>query len=351
MSKMIRVLSIDGGGIRGIIPAKILIRLEGLLQMYSGNNQARIGQYFDLIAGTSTGAILTSLYLCPEKQGSIHSKYKAEEILNFYIDNGHDIFHQNLFSRIGSVFGLLGAKYLPDNLENLLLEYLGDLRMEDLIKPCLIPAYDIVSGQAMFFNQMKAYRNDSLNYLVREIVRGSTAAPTYFPVAKIHDSYRSELALIDGGMFANNPALCAFIEACKFPSHPQEKDILLLSLGTGSKDISYEYEKAKKWGNLQWAIPVLDIYGSSASQTVHHQLTRLYQGNGRSDQYVRIDTELQKNHVTPDLDNVSGDNIKALLALGDQLVEEYDETLKAFARRLVIEQIGRPNDYYRLKFD
>lgn len=349
MSKMIRVLSIDGGGVRGILPAKILVRLEELLQLYSGNTEARIGQYFDLIAGTSTGAILTSLYLCPEKSGSMDSKYKAQEILMFYINYASDIFHKNFLNRIGSVFGLFGAKYLPDNLENLLLEYLGDFRMEDLIKPCLIPAYDIVSGQAMFFNQMKAYRNDSFNYLVREVVRGSTAAPTYFPVAKIHDSYRNELALIDGGMFANNPALCAFIEACKFPSHPSEKDILLLSLGTGSKDISYKYEKAKKWGNLQWAIPVIDIYGSSASQTVHHQLTHLYQGNGKADQYVRIDTELQKHHVAPNMDNVSEDNIKALLALGDLLVEEYDEVLKAFARRLVIEQIRRPNNY-DLKF-
>ncbi|MTM65685.1 phospholipase, partial [Turicibacter sanguinis] len=67
MPNMIRVLSIDGGGIRGIIPAKLLIRLEELLKFYSGNQEAHISDYFDLIAGTSTGAILTSLYLCPER--------------------------------------------------------------------------------------------------------------------------------------------------------------------------------------------------------------------------------------------------------------------------------------------
>lgn len=130
---------------------------------------------------------------------------------------------------------MIGPKYLPHYLEHLLEEYLGETRMEDLVKPCLIPAYNIVSGEAMFFNQMNAYRDESFNFLVREVVRGSTAAPTYFPVAKISDVLRGELALIDGGMFANNPALCAFIEACKFPFNPSEEDILIFLLEQGRK--------------------------------------------------------------------------------------------------------------------
>lgn len=351
MSNMIRVLSIDGGGIRGIIPAKLLIRLEELLKFYSGNQEAHISDYFDLIAGTSTGAILTSLYLCPERPGSTKSKYSAQQILDLYVNEGIYIFEKTIWSRISSGFGLIGPKYLPHYLEHLLEEYLGETRMEDLVKPCLIPAYNIVSGEAMFFNQMNAYRDESFNFLVREVVRGSTAAPTYFPVAKISDVLRGELALIDGGMFANNPALCAFIEACKFPFNPSEEDILIFSLGTGSKEISYEYEKARNWGDIQWAIPALSIYGSAGSQTVHHQLSRLYASNGIKDQYIRIDPELEANHVSHQMDNISKENIEALLRLGDQMIDCYNNRLKILARKLVVEEMGRRESCYRMHFE
>lgn len=351
MPNMIRVLSIDGGGIRGIIPAKLLIRLEELLQFYSGNQEAHLSDYFDLIAGTSTGAILTSLYLCPEIPGSTKSKYSAKEVLDLYVNEGTHIFEKTIWSRVSSGFGLFGPKYLPHYLEHLLAQYLGEVRMEDLVKPCLIPAYDIVSGDAMFFNQMKGYRDEAWNFLVRDVVRGSTAAPTYFPVAKISDSMRGEMALIDGGMFANNPALCAFIEACKFPFNPSEEDILIFSLGTGAKEINYEYEKARNWGDLQWAMPALSIYGSAASQTVHHQLSQLYESNGLKDQYIRIEPELEVNHVSHQLDNASKDNIQALLRLGDQMIVQYDEKLKVLARKLIIEQIGRRESLYRMSFE
>lgn len=351
MSRMIRILSIDGGGIRGIIPAKILVRLEELLQLYSGNQEAHISDYFDLIAGTSTGSILTSLYLCPVSVGAAASKYSAKEVLDLYVTHGSYIFEQTWLSRIKTGFGIWGPKYMSDNLEHLLSHYLEDIRMEDLVKPCLIPAYDIVSGDAKFFNQMNAYRDNGQNFLVREVVRGSTAAPTYFPVARISDELRGELALIDGGMFANNPALCAFVEACKFPCQPNEQDMIMLSLGTGSKELNYEYDKSKNWGDLQWAIPILNIYGSAASQTVHHQLEMLYEANGVGDQYIRIEPDLEANQVTHQMDNVSKDNIQALLDLGDKLVAEHDDMLKQLARKLVVEQMGYRENFYRMNFE
>ena len=88
MKKKICILSIDGGGIRGIIPAKILVRLEKLLQEYSRNPQARISDYFDLIAGTSTGSILTGLYLCPSDGERKMAKYTAQQALDLYLNEG-----------------------------------------------------------------------------------------------------------------------------------------------------------------------------------------------------------------------------------------------------------------------
>lgn len=349
--KAIRILSIDGGGIRGIIPATILIRVEELLRYYSGNANAHISDYFDLVAGTSTGGVLTSLYLCPEFKGSMQSKYSAKDILNLYVQEGPNIFQRSILNNLKGGFGLVGPKYIPNQLEILLKKYLGDYHLEDLVKPCLIPAYEITRGQAIFFNQMNAYRDPSINYLVRDIVRATTAAPTYFPVAKIGNQVDEALVLIDGGMFANNPALCAYIESCKFPCQPSPKDIMILSLGTGSKEISYSYEEAKGWGDLQWAIPVIQIYGSAASQTVNHQLERLYQTNGLNNQYLRIEPELTPHQVSHRLDNVSPDNLKALQELGDYLVTKYDTRLRDFTRKLVVEELRRvKNETYRMRF-
>ena len=349
--KAIRVLAIDGGGIRGIIPAIILTRVEQLLRYYSGNENAHISDYFDLIAGTSTGGILTSLYLGPDFKGSTRSKYSAKEILSLYETEGPRIFKKTLLNNLKGGFGLYGPKYSAQNLEGLLKDYLGEMRLEDLVKPCLIPAYEITRGQAIFFNQMNAYRDPKTNFLIREIVRGTTAAPTYFSVANIGSDIDNPLALIDGGMFANNPALCAYIEVCKFPCQPSQKDIMILSLGTGAKEISYDYDESKHWGDIQWAIPVIQIYGSAASQTVNHQLEMLYQFKGLRDQYLRIEPELATHHVNHKMDDVSPENIAALSKLGQFLVKKYDQQLRDFTRKLVVEELGRvKNEVYRMDF-
>ena len=352
MKRKIRVLSIDGGGIRGIIPAKIMIKIEELLQEYSQNPNTRISDYFDLIAGTSTGSILAGLYLCPDGFGSTHSKYSAKEVLDLYLAHGGEMFERSWKTQLIDYFGLTSPLYKAEKLEKMLADYFGDLRLEDLVKPCLFPAYDVEHGEAIFFNQMNAYREVDKNFLVREVIRASTAAPTYFPVAKLNNQSKEEsYSLIDGGMFANNPALCAFIEACKFPFNPSEEDILIFSLGTGSKEISYEYEKARNWGDIQWAIPALSIYGSAGSQTVHHQLSRLYASNGIKDQYIRSAPEFEANHVSHQMDNISKENIEALLTLGDQMIDCYNNRLKILARKLVVEEMGRRESCYRMHFE
>lgn len=91
-----RILSIDGGGIRGILPGQILVSLEEKLKSKSHNTSARIADYFDLVAGTSTGAILSAAYVCPNEEG--RPKYSAKEAVNFYLEDGDEIFQHHLSS-------------------------------------------------------------------------------------------------------------------------------------------------------------------------------------------------------------------------------------------------------------
>jgi len=344
MNGMVRVLSIDGGGIRGIIPAKILIRVEELLQEYSQDAQAKISDYFDLIAGTSTGGVLTALCLCPDKKGSWKSKYTAQDMLNLYVKYGKDIFKRSVKTQSYDYFGLFNPLYQKTQFEKILDEYLGQYRLTDLTKPCLIPAYDIEHGKAVFFNKLGVEKGEDKNFLMRDVVRATTAAPTYFPVAKSKEKKKKESTFIDGGMFANNPALCAYIEATKFPSEPTQKEVLILSLGTGARDRHYPYRVAKHWGRLGWIIPVIDVYGSAASQTVDHQLRKLYEQKNLKANYLRIEPSLDQFNVDKGMDNISKKNIKALQHVGDKMVEQYDEQLRLFVKKIYESQVTFPHE-------
>lgn len=267
---MLRILSIDGGGIRGILPGQILVALEERLK--SKNPSARIADYFDLIAGTSTGGILTCLYLFPEKGGA-QPKFSASEAVELYLERGDDIFDVSLWQGLSSGGGLWDEKYSENELERALKEYFGDLQLSQLLKPCLITAYDIRRRKTHFFKQHKAKDDQKHDFLVRDVARATSAVPTYFELPRVRSlsSPPKRYPLIDGGVFANNPALCAYAEARQI-FKKTAKDIFILSLGTATTEWNcknqdereksqkpYHYNEAKDWGKFGWIRPVLDI--------------------------------------------------------------------------------------------
>ncbi|MGB7892408.1 MAG: patatin-like phospholipase family protein, partial [Microcoleus sp.] len=210
MAKYTRILSIDGGGIRGIIPAQILVSVESKLQQKSGNPDARIADYFDLIAGTSAGGILTCIYLCPDAENPSRPLWAAQDAVNFSIKSGRDVFQTSFWQKVRSLDGLRDEKYPSDPLEKLFWENFRDYKLSELLKPCLISSYDIERRKAHFFDQIDAKKCPAEDYFIRDIARATTAAPSYFEVTKIYSFSNECYALIDGGVFANNPALCAY---------------------------------------------------------------------------------------------------------------------------------------------
>ncbi len=178
MNKQTRILSIDGGGIRGLIPARILVSLERKLQQRSGRSDARIADFFDLIAGTSTGGLITCLLLAPGKNEWTPA-FSAQDIADLYQDHGAEIFHASLGKRLRSLDGLLDERYEADGLERLIEDRVGDLWLSQLLKPCLITAYDVTQRKTKFFTQHDA-RNDDKDYQIKVVARATSAAPTYF---------------------------------------------------------------------------------------------------------------------------------------------------------------------------
>lgn len=148
--RKIRILSIDGGGIRGIIPAVILAELENILQKESDNKNVHLSDYFDLIAGTSTGGILTCLYTLPKSYNESKTpRYVASKAVELYQKHGKDIFKKKIFGDASIIFD---ERYSAKGLETTLNEYLGDAYISSAVKPILVTGYDIFDRKAVFFH-------------------------------------------------------------------------------------------------------------------------------------------------------------------------------------------------------
>ena len=281
--RLFRILSLDGGGIRGLMTAQVLVFLEEKLnKKYEKRfgkpaKPKKLGEFFDLVAGTSTGGILTCAFLTPEEKGGTVPLYSAKDCVNIYYEHGATIFTKTFWGTVPLLTGLGGARYGSQCIEDVLEKYFKKNKLSDLISPCLITSYDIEERKAVFFTSHDArQKGDMADFLVSDVARSTSAAPTFFPPSAIKSDVNFPYHLIDGGLFANNPTMCALVEAIKI-AQANPTDMLILSLGTGTVQKHYDYQKAKDWGLIGWVSPIIDIMMSAASETVDYQLRKLYQ--------------------------------------------------------------------------
>ena len=348
----IRILSIDGGGIRGVIPATIFVYIEKEIRKLTGNKQAKIGEYFDMIAGTSTGGILASLYLTPETPGTTKAKFDAAQALQLYLEHGKKIFARQFWDSITN-FTLWNEKFRADNLQRLLDEYFGETRLSELIRPCLITSYDFFNRRATFFNSADARckAGEVKDFYVKHITRATSAAPTYFEPAQVKSLGGGLFNLIDGGVFVNNPAMCAYSEAraTEFskdpymqngfalpkPDRPTAKDMLHVSAGTGSEQPQIQFENLRNAGLISWLPVIIDIMMSGNSETVDYHLRKIYDtldAENKQD-YVRL--EPSRGSAVSKMDCVTKKNIDALHEAGNMYIYDNQEKLNQIAAKLV----------------
>ncbi|HSC52754.1 MAG TPA: patatin-like phospholipase family protein [Phnomibacter sp.] len=340
----VRILSLDGGGIRGIIPATIMVEIEQRLQQRSGNPDARLADYFDLIAGTSTGGILTGLYLCPGEKN--RPKFTAEEALGLYLDNGHSIFQMEFLSKVAKLYVVFNEMYPKENIEKLMEQYFGNTELDDLLRPCLITSYDIRNRKAHFFNSVDAKAGKNIyNYKLKDVCRATSAAPTYFEPAKVESLQGADYTLVDGGVFVNNPALAAYSEArtIRFsqeigptkPDFPTAKDMMIISIGTGTVKTPYHYDKVKNAGLIAWLPIVIDIMMSGNSETVDYHLQKMFNTLSAEDEkdYYRLEPALQD--ASSEMDDVTPENLKNLHEAGLYYVAKNDALIEEIVTKLI----------------
>jgi uncharacterized protein len=302
----VRVLAIDGGGIRGLIPALVLAELER-------RSQRRTWQLFDMIAGTSTGGILACALCAPEA-------LPAAQLVALYEEEGPEIFDRSLFQRIRSADGLLDEKYDSAALDRALQRFLADKRLSETRPDLIVPAYDTAAPGPYFFKSRKARESAEDDFPLSVVARATSAAPTYFEAAEV-----GPRSLVDGGVFAVNPAMSAFAEVLRFQP---TADITLVSLGTGERTRKRRFDEVKDWGLAEWARPILDVVFDGISDAVDYQLRQTLDER----RYWRLQTELTR--ASDALDDASEENLEDLRGHAEELIRERSADLDAIVAAL-----------------
>ena len=292
-----KVLAIDGGGIRGLIPALVLAEIEE-------RTGRRIAEMVDLMAGTSTGGILACALGKPDP-------LPAAEVANLYVEEGPKIFDRSLLKQITSLGGYLDERYDDKGLVQALERYLGDTAMSASTVPLLLTAYDTERRGIHFLRS----EGENSGATMVDAAHATSAAPTYFEPVRLDGA-----TLVDGGVFAINPAACAYAEVAG-------KLDLLLSLGTGQHTRPLPYKKVKDWGQLEWARPLIDVVFDGGQDAVDFQMRALADGA-----YIRLQTRLDV--ASDDLDDASEENLANLTTEAEQLIEERSADIDDACARL-----------------
>lgn len=275
-----RILSLDGGGLRGLITARLLARL---------NAHPAIAGWLgtvDLFAGTSTGGILALGLACGKT---------PEEICAVYQQRGGIIFDDSLWDNLRDLGKTVGADYSSKGLKAELKNVFGTLQLKDIARKVAIPTFDLDNEEVAarrtwkpkIFHNFQGPDSDGAQR-VADIALYTSSAPTYFPSA---DGY------IDGGVYANNPSIVALAQAISRRNQPAERaaldEVVLLSLGTG---VSLTYIKGQTldWGYAQWAQPLINVLMDGVAGISDYQAQQLL-----DDRYHRLQIVFDPRETIP----------------------------------------------------
>jgi patatin-like phospholipase/acyl hydrolase len=275
----VNILSLDGGGIRGVMTAEIVRRIS--------EQSPDFVERTTLVAGTSTGGLIAL---------ALASGIKPSDIVKLYVKRGREIFDDSWWDDVKDVLGLIGADYDNKGLKRVLKDAFGETKMSGLKKKVAVAAFDALGRKGTgwcpkVFHNVEGPDSDG-KQLVRDVALYTCSAPTYFPVA---DGY------IDGGVYANNPSMVGLAQALDSRNESSAlagtkvEDIVLLSLGTGDNVNSIGAKNRNAdWGLGQWAKPIIEIMMDGAVGIADYQCQRLLgdrymRGNVTFDKYIKMD--------------------------------------------------------------
>ncbi len=333
----VRILSVDGGGVRGIVPALVLKSLQTRLTRLS--SEAELWNSFDLIAGTSTGILIALGLTKPQRDSEANSlsqpEYGIDDIIDTYRLHASEIFPRTTFRALRQVMQAFGEKYDSTHFERVIKRLYGRTAVRDALTNLILTSYDTEARKPFFFKRRPPHHRpaDDLDFLMRDAARAGCAAPTFFEPAYVSPLPPAfgNYCLVDGAVFANNPAMAGYIEARKL--FPRAKKIVILSLGTGSTVKRFTYHEMKNWGYIDWVSPMKGVPLSSIAidgqvESVNYQLRKL-----TGVEFHRLDAPLLG--CSEEMDDASEKNMNSLQRLAQGIIQANDARLDTIARTLV----------------
>lgn len=305
------ILSIDGGGLKGIYAATILLEMEENLKI----NHA---EKFDLIVGTSTGAIIAA---------GLATGIPAQTIVDLYLEQGEFIFKKNFLG------GLITPKYNNDHLKQVLDKIFQDKKFNDVKTRLMVTATNVSDGMPWIFKSLyheKLTRDQGVR--LADAVLSSCCAPVYFDPNQVNNQL-----LADGGLWANNPTLVGLSEALGENIDIKKYKIRILSLGSGTNIKNYPLEWTdKKWGATRWGTGLIDVIFNMQSFSVEKYLTTIM----NKEHYLRINFILE--------DGLAIDNTKIMPDLMDKAIEDFRKN-KIEIEKLLVKSNNYGNNRKRSK--
>jgi len=304
-----KILSIDGGGIKGLYSAAFLAGLESRFETKICNN-------FDLIAGTSTGGILAL---------ALAAQIPSSKIVEFYKNWGPKIFPPK-FKVIRFLKSFVVSKYKTTVLEEALKDVFKDIKLGDILYnnnsvSLCIPCINAITGKPWVF---KTAHDPNLlrdkDYYLWEVALSTASAPIYFPVAKIKIPDSSAVNLfVDGGLWANNPTLVALTEALTYGKNKID-DIHILSLGNIKSTTTFRSNTLLKKGIMLWREKIISMTLDTQSISIDNQIKLLFKHIGLEKQYMRIEHQNTSgaHECLKEMDCATQTNLNDLEAYGRQ---------------------------------
>ncbi|WP_169310058.1 patatin-like phospholipase family protein [Parasphaerochaeta coccoides] len=346
------ILSIDGGGIRGIIPAYHLQRMAEML--HSWGDKIPFYAHFDLIAGTSTGGLQALALSSPVEEtgllaediepypvihpyrrsfldwmkgepatrtwGTLIPGADPSQLLGLYLESANRIFPQNKKSSISQVFS---DKYDSRHLRSFLGTIFKKAAVSDSVVPVLVIAYDSASAHSVLISS-----SHHQGFLMHEAATATSAAPTYFsPLTITNKSTRKRQTLIDGGVIANNPALYAYAEAKRLYPNARKYHILSLSTGSGR----FIFDASNSGGMMSWVdpikgLPIYRIYASSQMTAVDDIAPFI-----PDLEYVRIHKASKGESIK--MDDIAPESLAALKKLAENTFAAQEKEITSFLKK------------------
>jgi uncharacterized protein len=282
----LKILSIDGGGIKGLYSAAFLADLERRFNK-------KVSDCFDLITGTSTGGILAL---------ALAAQISAQRIVDFYKEWGPKIFPQR-FSFLREIRSLFISKYNNKVLVEAFKDVFGELKIRDIYEKsnhcamCITSINAITGLPCVFKTQHDPNLIRDNDYYLWQIALATSAAPTYFPIAKVKYPLSSSFNLfVDGGLWANNPSMVALTEALTY-KRAKLDEIYLLSLGNIRSTTCFNSNTILSKGLFLWRQDIVGLTFEAQSLAIHNHIKLLFGSLKLGHQYIRIeDTFSSKSH-------------------------------------------------------